>query len=110
MTLFPKFLSVLLLALAGNVSGNEPASLELKDLSGANQSLADYRGKVVVLNFWATWCEPCDQEMHDFVDARKKFPAEQVFVIAASLDDAASQKNIPKFAKRQKMSFPIWVG
>lgn len=87
-----------------------PVELQLKDLSGADQSLSMYRGKVVVLNFWATWCEPCEEEMHDFVDANKKFSRQDLVILAASLDDATSQKNVPKFVKQEKMAFPVLVG
>jgi peroxiredoxin len=89
---------------------DQPPSLKLKDLSGSDQSLAMYKGKVVVLNFWATWCEPCEEEMHEFVDANKKFSSNDVVILAASLDDEKSQKNIPKFVKRQKMTFQVLTG
>lgn len=104
-------LALLLLSLSLSSSDrDQPVSLKLKDLFGTDQSLAIYKGKVVVLNFWATWCEPCEEEMHVFVDANKRFSTNDVVFLAASLDDETSQKNIPKFVKRQKMTFQVLTG
>jgi cytochrome c biogenesis protein CcmG, thiol:disulfide interchange protein DsbE len=107
-----KLLALLLLRSSLGTSSDMdlPVSLELKDLSGTKQSLSIYKGKVVVLNFWATWCEPCEEEMHEFVDANKRFSSNGVVFLAASLDDETSQKNISKFVKRQKMTFQVLTG
>jgi len=111
MKTFATLLALLLLSSSVSSSDrDQPPGLKLKDLSGSDQSLAMYRGKVVVLNFWATWCEPCEEEMHEFVDANKKFSSNNVVILAASLDDETSQKNIPKFVKRQKMTFQVLTG
>jgi peroxiredoxin len=81
--------------------------LSLKDLDGKIHSLADYRGKIVLLNFWATWCVPCRDEMPIFVEVQKKFGQRNVVILAASLDDARTQKYVRKFAKTYKMDFPV---
>ncbi len=83
---------------------------ELTDHTGQVQRLEDYRGKIVVLNFWATWCVPCAQEMPIFVDAQKRFGSNGVVVLAASLDDEQTKANIPEFMRRRKMTFPVLLG
>jgi thiol-disulfide isomerase/thioredoxin len=85
-------------------------AFELPDHTGQVQRLEDYRGKVVVLNFWATWCGPCAAEMPIFVDVQKRFGARGVVVLAASLDDDTTKANIPEFMRKRKMNFPALVG
>jgi peroxiredoxin len=70
----------------------------------------DYHGKVVIVNFWATWCGPCKHEMPLFVEAAKRYGEDRVQVIAVSLDDDSTRSKIPEFAGKQKMSFPILLG
>ncbi len=85
-------------------------SLELNDSTGQPQKLESYRGKIVVLNFWATWCGPCASEMSRFVETYKRYSDKGVVVIAASLDFPQTEKNIPKFVQKHKMEFPVLVG
>jgi len=66
-----KYLAVIFLSLTTAVAVSAP-QLQLKDTVGNVHSLAAYRGKIVVLNFWATWCIPCKTEMPIFVDVYKK--------------------------------------
>lgn len=86
------------------------AVLALKDLTGANQSLAGYRGRVVVLNFWATWCEPCKKEMPDLSVIQNDYAALGVQVIGAAGDEAAESAKVLKFTREFKVNFPVWVG
>ena len=91
--------------------GQEAApALELPDQTGQLRRLEDYRGHIVVLNFWATWCGPCAFEMPIFVDAQKRFGSNGVVVLAASLDEEETKKNIPEFMRKYKMDFPVLVG
>jgi thiol-disulfide isomerase/thioredoxin len=83
------------------------ANFSLADLQGQQHKLADYHGKVLVVNFWATWCGPCKHEMPLFSDAEKHYGADRVQVVAVSLDDKTTQNKIPGFAEKEKMSFPI---
>jgi thiol-disulfide isomerase/thioredoxin len=87
----------------------ERPELTLKDTQGVAHSIADYRGKVVVLNFWATWCIPCKEEMPIFAEVDKRYHDRDVIVLAASLDDQRTRKYIAQFARSYKMSFPILV-
>ena len=100
---------VAILLLLGTTFRPAPPQLELKDIQGNIHSLAGYRGKIVVLNFWATWCIPCKTEMPIFVEVHRKYHDRGVAVIAASVDDEATQKYIAQFARSYKMEFPVLV-
>src|SRR5690242_711151 len=84
--------------------------LALKDAEGHRVRLSDYRGKAVVLNFWATWCGPCNAEMPALVEAEKIYGPRGVVFIAASLDDAKTKAKIPDFVSKYHVTFPVWVG
>jgi len=87
-----------------------PVGLTLKDVKGQKVSVRDYRGKIVVLNFWATWCGPCKAEMPIFVEAEKEYGPRGVVFIAVSLDDRETRPKIPDFLTEHKIGFPVWVG
>jgi thiol-disulfide isomerase/thioredoxin len=101
---------LLLLAAALGLSADAPtADLALKDAAGRKVRLRDLRGKVVLLNFWATWCGPCNAEMPALADIGKQY-AGRVAFIGASLDDQKSMNKIPAFVSQYKIDFPIWYG
>jgi thiol-disulfide isomerase/thioredoxin len=82
----------------------------LKDMKGQKVHLRDYRGKVVVLNIWATWCVPCREEMPMLVELEKEYAARGVVFIAASLDDRQTRARIPEFLSKYSVGFTVWVG
>ncbi len=84
--------------------------LKLKDLFGTDQSLSQYRGRIVVLNFWATYCVPCRKEMPDLAAIQNEYAALGVQVIGASTDEAADRPKVLQFIKETKINFPIWMG
>ena len=90
--------------------GTQAPALALGDLLGQEQSLASYKGKIVVLNFWATWCIPCRKEMPAFVNLQNEYAAWGVQVVAASADTAETQGQVVKFVREKKLSFPVWMG
>ena len=84
--------------------------LKLKDLFGTDQSLSQYKGRIVVLNFWATYCVPCRTEMPDLAAIQNEYAALGVQVIGASADEAADRPKVLQFIKETKINFPVWMG
>jgi peroxiredoxin len=89
-------------------SGTAP-DFTLQSLDGKTVRLSDFRGKAVVLNFWATWCSPCKIEMPWFVDMQKQYGPAGVQFLGIAMDDA-STKDIAEFAQNMKVNYPILVG
>lgn len=94
---------------AAKVQGAE-VGLQLKDLSGIEQNLAALKGRVVILNFWATYCIPCKEEMPDLAAIQNEYAAFGVQVIGASTDEASDRAKVLQFIKETRVNFPIWVG
>ncbi len=107
-TLLATALSTLIMVAAPRDS--KPADLTLSDLTGGRVRLRDYRGKVVVLNFWATWCGPCNAEMPMLVAIEKEYQGRGVVFIGASLDERKTAGEIPSFLEKYGVRFPIWTG
>lgn len=84
--------------------------LTLQDKNGKRVSLQNLRGQVVVLNFWATWCGPCNAETPILVQAAQQYEGQSVVFLGASVDDAKTQKNIPAFLDRYHVTYPILTG
>src|ERR1700736_3700789 len=81
----------------------------LESLDGKTMRLSDFRGKAVLLNFWATWCEPCKIEMPWFVDLQKKYGPQGLQVLGVAMDDA-TPKEIAEFARKLSVNYPVLVG
>ncbi|MGB9236878.1 MAG: TlpA disulfide reductase family protein [Terriglobales bacterium] len=79
----------------------------LTDVSGRALRLSDYRGKVVILDFWATWCEPCKQEIPHFIDLQNKYP-QRLEIIGISMDDDVDP--VRAFQQQYKMNYPVALG
>jgi len=92
-----------------NIIGTE-AELVLKDLFGVDQKLSSYRGRVVILNFWATYCGPCVKEMPELSAIQNQYAAFGVQVIGAAADTLAEQKQVREFITKVKINFPVWLG
>jgi cytochrome c biogenesis protein CcmG/thiol:disulfide interchange protein DsbE len=106
-----RLIALAALATALAVSADLPkADLALKDAQGQKVRLRDLRGKPVVLNFWATWCAPCNAEMPMLVELEKVYSVRGVVFVGASLDDAKTQAKIPAFVSGHGIGFPIWYG
>src|SRR5262245_17275929 len=84
--------------------------LSLKDLKGADQTLSAYKGKVVLVNFWATWCAPCRNEMPSLVQLQKDYGAKGVQIVAVTVDTESFHDKVIKYASDAKLNFPVWFG
>lgn len=86
-------------------AGGPPPALALKDINGGSHRLSDYRGKVVLVNFWATWCGPCRDEMPSIQELKDKLAGKPFVVLAVNLDEPESR--IRKFLSQMKLDFTI---
>ena len=107
--------SLLVLAACGSdaASAGKPGVMEkqravdftLETLDGQTVSLADYQGKVVLLNFWATWCPPCELEMPDLQKAYEKYEEQGLVVLAVNAGEPAP--TVQAFVTKLGLTFPI---
>jgi len=81
----------------------------LASLDGKTTRLSDFRGKAVLLNFWATWCGPCKIEMPWFVDFQNQYGSQGLQIVGVAMDDS-SKEDIAKFAKDMGVNYPILLG
>jgi thiol-disulfide isomerase/thioredoxin len=96
---------------AGDVTGAVAPDFELKvvDANGKTLKLSELKGKAVLVNFWATWCEPCKIEMPWFVDLQKQY-GDQGFQIVGIAKDTDAEKSVSSFAKKMGVNYPILMG
>jgi len=113
--------SVLLWTACANHSVKADASLKpdkdrkpapefaLKDSNGQTVHLSDYKGKVVLLDFWATWCGPCKIEMPWFVELQKEYGSQGLQIVGVAMDDSSTQE-IQNFVKEMGVNYPVLIG
>jgi thiol-disulfide isomerase/thioredoxin len=90
---------------SGNVARLMAASLP--DMEGKSQALAQWRGKLVVVNFWATWCPPCLEEIPGFVRMQEKFGNQGLQFVGIAIDNPAK---VREFAAKYRMNYPVLIG
>lgn len=93
----------------GCMANAKPANLDfkLKDIDGKEVALSSFKGKVVLLNFWATWCGPCKAEIPGFVELQEQYK-DKLTIVGYSVDDPADKAKA--FAAEYKMNYPILLG
>ena len=89
--------------------GKQAPSFSLKDKDGKEVTLASLKGKVVVLNFWATWCPPCRAEIPDFKSVYSKYKEKGVEILGVSLDHKGWNVVTP-FLKEWEINYPVVLG
>jgi thiol-disulfide isomerase/thioredoxin len=80
----------------------------VNDMNGKTVALSSFKGKVIVLDFWATWCPPCKAEIPGFVELQQAYGNKGLQVVGVSVDDPAEK--LPPFATEFKMNYPVLVG
>jgi len=89
--------------------GRTAPDFALTDLSGKTVRLADFKGKVVLLDFWATWCAPCREEIPAFVELQKQYAEQGFTLLGISLDDEGAVVVKP-FARQFGINYPVVIG
>ena len=83
----------------------------LNDLEGHPVTLSSYAGKVVILDFWATWCAPCRYEVPHLVELQERFGAQELQVLGVTLDRTQTAGDVIPFSRKYSMNYPIlWAG
>jgi peroxiredoxin len=91
---------------ASGTKGNAP-DFTLPTLDGKNVSLSDYTGKVVLVDFWSTTCNPCLEEMPHLVEMYEKYKAKGFIILAVAGDGPETRSNVSSVVHQKKMSFPV---
>ncbi|MBM3365686.1 MAG: TlpA disulfide reductase family protein [Betaproteobacteria bacterium] len=81
--------------------------ISMKDSAGKQRKMSEWQGKVLVLNFWATWCPPCVSEMPELVALQNDFVSKNVQVVGIGID---SPSNIREFAEKHQITYPLLLG
>lgn len=94
---------------ASSIKSSAAPDFTLQSLDGKDMRLSDFRGKAVLLNFWATWCGPCKIEMPWFVQLQNEYGPQGFQIVGVAMDDS-SKEDIAKFAKDMGVNYPVLIG
>jgi thiol-disulfide isomerase/thioredoxin len=104
--LFALFITLPVIAAGQN---NKAPELKLKDLRGRSIKLSDYKGKVVLLNFWATWCPPCRAEMPDLIKMQREYRSKGLQVIGITYPPEEIEE-VRQFISKLGVNYPVALG
>jgi thiol-disulfide isomerase/thioredoxin len=90
-------------------SARQAPSLSLRDLQGRNVRLSDYKGRIVLLNFWATWCPPCRAEMPELVRMQREYGSRGLQIIGVTYPPTRIVE-VRRFIKKLKVNYPVVLG
>lgn len=93
----------------GSAGVGQPARLQftLKDMNGVDVNLTSFKGKVILLNFWATWCGPCRVEIPYLIELQKQY-ADELVILGVSVDDTAEK--LKPYATEMEINYPLLIG
>lgn len=94
----------------GNVAGKLAPDFQLTSIDGKPVKLSDFKGKAVVLNFWATWCAPCKVEIPWFVELQKQYGPQGLAIVGVNMDDNPTVDTIGKFAREEGIDYTVLLG
>jgi thiol-disulfide isomerase/thioredoxin len=100
----------LLLLLSPIVVAEHVPNLSLKSLDGQPRKLATLRGQIVVLNFWATWCGPCQEELPRLSKLAQHYPEDRVHFVAVSIDETNDRAKIEPLLQKLDVHLDVWSG
>jgi len=108
---FSRFLLALCLLTLVSVDANAEASKSfvMKDLAGKSHRLSDYQGKWVLVNYWATWCPSCLDEIPDFIDLYERHKAKELVILGVAVD-YKNEREVRHFVDDMLVSYPIILG
>jgi len=90
--------------------GSSAPDFTLKDITGKNTTLSSYKGKLVLLEFWATWCPPCKASIPDMVELHKKYQEKGFTVLGVSIDtDSDAAAKVAQFSSSNGITYPVLI-
>jgi len=101
-----RLLAIVFMCLFAVTGVAEPVDYSLPDLHGKNHSLADYKGKWVIVNYWATWCPPCQEEIPDLVEFHDRHKDDDAVVVGINFEDIGEEQ-LAAFVDSFLISYPI---
>ena len=91
-------------------AGSPAPDFKLKHVNSGERSIASYKGKVLMLNFWATWCGPCKMEIPDFIELQKEYGGKGFAILGVSLDQPGEEDAVRDFVKAKGLNYDVVMG